>query len=93
MTSFAAPLRIAAVLGGGAVAMRVALGVTMDFTIARKTPAVSQRLWPAGVTGRVAEGRDFLAGNPTRAQVLAGRERVRDAALREPVNTHALSIL
>ncbi|MBZ6383760.1 hypothetical protein [Sphingomonas sanguinis] len=93
MTSFAAPLRIAAVLGGGAVAMWVALGVTMDFTIARKTPAVSQRLWPAGVTGRVAEGRDFLAGNPTRAQVLAGRERVRDAALREPVNTHALSIL
>lgn len=86
--------RVAAILLGGAVALWIAIGVTLNLTTAKRAPALAERWWPVGVTAKVAEGQRLLAaGERSEAVLDQQRAHLRDAALREPVNTEALSTL
>lgn len=86
--------RTAAILLGGAVALWISIGVTLNLTTAKRAPTLAERWWPVGVTAKVAEGQQLLAaGNPSMAALNRQRARLREAALREPVNTDALSTL
>jgi hypothetical protein len=86
---------VTAILLGGAIAFWIAVGVTLNFTIARQAPAFVESWWPTGVTAKVTQGQSQLTGMKklSTAEVDRLRASLRSAALREPVNTDALSTL
>jgi len=88
-------VRTMAILLGGALALWIAIGITANFTVARQMPAGVRAIWPSGVTARVAEGRNLLSVDPQPPAAAMDRMRatLRDAALREPVDTQALGTL
>lgn len=88
-------LRVVVILVGGAVALWVSIGVTLNLTIARLQPAPSASWWPVGVTAKVTRGRELLttAAQQPVTDIDPVRASLRDAALREPVNTQALGTL
>lgn len=88
-------LRIVAILTGGLVALWIAVGVTANFTIGGEIPALVRPIWPVGITAKVTEGRQLLVANPAPSSATIDRARhaLRDAAVREPINTLALGTL
>jgi hypothetical protein len=86
--------RVAVILAGGALALWIATGVTLNFTLARQYPSFVDRWWPAGVSAAVVEGNNLLAStSPSLEAVERINVRLHAAALREPVNTYTLSTL
>jgi hypothetical protein len=90
-----AVIRVTAILIGGAIAFWIAMGVTLNLTVARQAPAFVEAWWPAGVIAKVTQGQGQLAGikKLSTPEVDRLRASLRDAALWEPVNTDALSTL
>lgn len=86
--------RMAGVAAAGALALWVSVGVTLNLTLARRMPALSEAWWPVGVTAKVVRGRSLLDAGPLPPAVIArAQSDLRTAARREPVNTYALSTL
>jgi hypothetical protein len=78
----------------GALTLWIATGVTLNFTLAGRAPDLVRSWWPAGVTPKVAIGRSLLTDERlSPATQSATRAMLRDAVLREPVNTYALGAL
>lgn len=89
-----AVVRTAAILTGGALALWIAVGVTLNFTVAHSAPAIAEAWWPAGTSAKVARGRQLLTvAQPSPAMIEQTRVSLREAVVREPVNTYALSTL
>ncbi|MDG5488540.1 hypothetical protein NYR55_07925 [Sphingomonas sp. BGYR3] len=88
-------LRAAAILVAGAFVLWISIGVTANFTIAREMPDGVRSIWPSGVNAKVAQGRDLLLGQsqPSAETMDRMRATLREAALREPVNTQVLGTL
>jgi hypothetical protein len=95
VTKSLAVIRVTAILMGGAIALWVAVGVTLNFTVARQTPAFVEAWWPAGSMAKVAEGRQQLTSLSKLPKAAGDRmiAKLRDAALRDPTDTNALSTL
>jgi len=91
----ASRLRTIAILAGGAVAFWISIGVTLNFTIARRAPGIGASWWPVGTIAKVVEAQQKLTSLNTISNQEIDRLRtvLRSAALREPVNTEALSTL
>lgn len=87
-------VRSVAIILGGVLLLWLAIGVTMNFTLAGRAPDLVRSWWPAGVTPKVAVGRSLLTnGRLSPADQNATRAMLREAVLREPVNTYALGAL
>ncbi len=88
-------LRTLAILVSGAIALWISVGVTLNLTVARQTPALAANWWPVGVIAKVTRGQQQLvtAQRLPAATVDRLRASLREAALREPVNTDALGTL
>lgn len=88
-------VRVIAILLGGAIALWLSTAITLSLTIARQAPAIVQSWWPASVMAKVTLGQQLLIGarQPEPQTVDSARASLRDAALREPVNTEALGTL
>lgn len=95
MTKGLAVLRIATILVGGVVALWIATGVTLNLTVARRAPALAETWWSAGVMAKVTQGQRQLgtAQRLSAEKVDRLRADLREAALREPINSEALSTL
>lgn len=95
MTKGLAVIRPTAILVGGAIALWIATGATLNLTVARQAPAFVEAWWPAGVTAKVAEGQQQLASLSKLPKAAVDRisAGLRDAALRDPTDTDALSTL
>ncbi len=95
MTKSLAVIRVTAILMGGAIALWIATGVTLNFTVARQAPAFVEAWWPAGVMAKVTEGRQQLTSLSKLPKAAGDRmiAKLRDAALRDPTDTDALSTL
>lgn len=90
-----AVVRVIAILLGGAIALWISTAVTLNLTIARQSPALVERWWPASITAKVTLGQQLLIGSqqPKPETVDSVRAGLRGAALREPINTDALGTL
>jgi len=88
-------LRTVAILIGGLLTLWISIGITANFTIGRQTPALMRVIWPAGVTAKVTEGRELLVASPAASvgRLDQARHTLRDAAVREPINTLTLGTL
>lgn len=95
MTKGLAVIRVTAILVGGAIALWIATGVTLNFTVSRQAPAFVEAWWPAGVMAKVAEGQQQLTSLSKLPKAAVDRmsASLRDAALRDPTDTDALSTL
>lgn len=88
-------VRATAIIVGGAITLWIAIGVTFSLTLAGALPAFARVVWPSGITAKVAQARGLLLAQtpPSEAAIDKARSDLREAALREPVNTQALGTL
>lgn len=95
MGSRFSPVRVIAILVGGALTLWVTVGVTLSLTIATRDPMLARTWWPVGVAAKVADGQATLLSFESLSAAAKDRMRgaLRDAALREPVNNGAVAAL
>ncbi|MCJ2180443.1 hypothetical protein [Novosphingobium album (ex Hu et al. 2023)] len=87
-------VRLVAILFGTVLALWVSIGVSLNFAFGERYPDLANEWWPAGVMPRVASAGNTLNAPPVQSAELAQMHKsLRDAALREPVNSYALGML
>ena len=94
MVRSSAIARVSVILVAGLMALWIATGVTLNLAFARSATALARAIWPVGVSARVIQGKLLISG-PQATMAMVDRERVllRDAALRDPIDTQALGTL
>lgn len=86
--------RMVLTLIGGLLALWIAVGITLCFTMGDRIPKVALAWWPAGNLPKIALGAEFMVSNaPATSGVGHLRQMAKDATIREPVDSHALSLL
>ena len=88
-------LRAAAIVLAGVIALWISIGITLNFTVATRAPQLAAIWWPNGVAAQVAMAQRYLTNPQTLSAKVADqtRTKLREAALREPLNADALGAL
>jgi hypothetical protein len=70
----------------------VALGVTVNLTLGARSPALAQAVWPQGAAAKVGAVIGLLgSGKPDDRSSSRARAAMREAMLREPLNSSAVA--
>lgn len=82
------------VVVAGLLTLWVGIGVTMSLSLAKQQPRLAHALWPVGTLPKIMIGTEGLTTDPSSETTRAsGWKLATEAAIREPVNSHAVSLL